>query len=98
MVTRPTTRRTLLVRGAQRSVPVAVAVASEVDLPGLTAHRAVLHVRLPAPALVLEIQLDPLTAIRTHHGDEFAHQSSLIFIQHSTFNIQHSTFFILHSS
>src|SRR5437773_3305734 len=64
---------TLLVRGPHRGVPVAVGVASQVDLPWLAADRAVLHVRLPAPTVILDVQIDPLAAIRAHHRDEVAH-------------------------
>src|SRR5207237_1260740 len=45
--------RLLLVRRLHRRVPVAVGVADQFHLPRLTAHRAVLHVRLPAPPLIL---------------------------------------------
>src|SRR5207249_4928627 len=71
---RTSRRCTLLVRGPQRGVPVAVGVASQVDLPWLAADRAVLHVRLPAPTVILDVQLDPLAAVRAHHRDEIAHQ------------------------
>src|SRR5438309_11206098 len=64
---------TLLVRGAQRGVPVAVGVPSRVDRPRLAADRAVLHVRLPAPTVILDVQLDPLAAVRAHHRNEIAH-------------------------
>src|SRR5438132_940097 len=85
-LTRPTHRRSFaplrmtsqsLVRRAHRRAPVAVAVAGQFDLPRLAAHRAILHVRLPAPAAVFEVELRRLAAVGTQDRDELAHVNQL---------------------
>ena len=63
----------LLIHRSHTRVPVAVAVARDVDLPRLTAHRAVLYVRLARRAAVIDVELGGLAAVRAGYGKEFSH-------------------------
>src|SRR5438093_621712 len=59
----------LLIPCLQRRVPVAVGVPNQLHLPRLAAHRAVLHVGLAAPSLILEGELGCFAAVGTHYRD-----------------------------
>ena len=63
----------LLVARSQRGVPIAVAIADHLDLPRLTTDGAVLHVRLPARAALIDVQLRGLAAVRAGDGKSVAH-------------------------
>src|SRR5712691_7210457 len=68
----------LLVCRSQRGVPVAVTVTCEVDLPWLAANGAILNVRLPAPAVILNVQLDRFAAVGAHHRDDVGHVGGIV--------------------
>ena len=58
----------LLVVRAHGRVPVAVAIARELDFPRLATDGAILDEFLTAPALILETEVADLAAIRTTDG------------------------------
>src|SRR6266496_4089173 len=59
---------TLVVPRLHSRVPISLGVARELHLPRLAAHRAVLHVRLAAPSLILEGELGCFAAVGAHYG------------------------------
>ena len=71
---RPTSRS--LIAGPQGRGPVAVAVARDLHLPRPAADRAILHVRLPARAGIVDVELRRLAAVRAGNGNELGHGNS----------------------
>ena len=57
----------------QRCVPVALAVPGDLDLPWLTADRAILNERLPASAGIIDVQLHLFAAVGTGQRQELDH-------------------------
>ena len=69
----PASAGELFIPSLDNGIPVAIRIAGQLDLPRLAADGAILHVRLPAPSGLFEVELGDGSAVGTHDRDEVAH-------------------------